>query len=81
MVRPPGFRESAYDSPSRAAVPGDFQTALNHSRKAKSFFAILDRANRYAILWRIQTAKRPETRARRIQEFIRMLETREKIRS
>jgi uncharacterized protein YdeI (YjbR/CyaY-like superfamily) len=76
-----GRWESAYDSPSRAAVPRDFQAALNRSRKAKSFFSTLDRANRYAILWRIQTAKRAETRARRIQGFIRMLERREKLHS
>jgi uncharacterized protein YdeI (YjbR/CyaY-like superfamily) len=74
-----GRWDSAYDSPGRAAVPSDFQAALSRSRKAKSFFSTLNRANRYAILWRIQTAKRPETRARRIQEFIRMLERREKI--
>jgi len=76
-----GRWETAYDSARKASVPGDFEAALNRSRKAKSFFATLDRANRYAILWRIQTAKRPETRARRIQEFIRMLERREKIHS
>lgn len=80
-ARQNGRWETAYDSPSRAAVPRDFQAALSRSRKAKSFFATLDRANRYAILWRIQTAKRPETRARRIQEFVRMLERREKIHS
>jgi uncharacterized protein YdeI (YjbR/CyaY-like superfamily) len=74
-----GRWESAYESPSRAAVPSDFRAALNRSRKARSFFSTLDRANRYAILWRIQTAKRPETRARRIQEFVRMLGRREKI--
>jgi uncharacterized protein YdeI (YjbR/CyaY-like superfamily) len=74
-----GRWDSAYDSPSRSVVPRDLQAALNRNRKAKSFFASLDRANRYAILWRLQTAKRPETRARRIREFIRMLEKREKI--
>jgi uncharacterized protein YdeI (YjbR/CyaY-like superfamily) len=76
-----GRWDSAYDSPGRAVVPSDFQAALNRSRKAKSFFSTLDRANRYAILWRIQTAKRAETRARKIQEFIRMLERREKLHS
>jgi uncharacterized protein YdeI (YjbR/CyaY-like superfamily) len=74
-----GRWESAYDSSRRAAVPRDFQSALNESRKAKSFFSTLDRANRYAILWRLQTAKRPETRARKIQELIRMLERRKKL--
>jgi uncharacterized protein YdeI (YjbR/CyaY-like superfamily) len=74
-----GRWESAYDSPSRAAVPDDFQAALKVKPKAKSFFDTLDRANRYAILFRIQTAKKPETRARNIQKFIAMLERGEKI--
>jgi uncharacterized protein YdeI (YjbR/CyaY-like superfamily) len=74
-----GRWESAYDSPSRAAVPDDFQAALKSSSRANSFFETLDRANRYAILFRIQTAKKPETRARNIQKFIAMLERGEKI--
>jgi len=74
-----GRWESAYDSPSRAAVPDDFQAALKSSPTANSFFETLDRANRYAILFRIQTAKEPETRARNIQKFIAMLERGEKI--
>jgi uncharacterized protein YdeI (YjbR/CyaY-like superfamily) len=74
-----GRWEAAYDSPRRATVPSDFQAALNRNRKAKSFFSSLDRANRYAILWRIQTAKKAETRARKIQEFIQMLARGEKI--
>ncbi|HEX3741782.1 MAG TPA: YdeI/OmpD-associated family protein [Terriglobales bacterium] len=74
-----GRWESAYDSPSRASVPDDFQAALKLSPKAKSFFETLDRANRYAILFRIQTAKKPETRARNIQKFVAMLERGEKI--
>jgi uncharacterized protein YdeI (YjbR/CyaY-like superfamily) len=74
-----GRWESAYDSPSRAEVPDDFQAALKISPKAKSFFETLDRANRYAVLFRIQTAKKPETRARNIQKFLTMLERGEKI--
>ena len=74
-----GRWESAYDSPSRATVPEDFQTALNVNPRANAFFNNLDRANRYAILFRIQTAKKPETRARNIQKFIVMLERGEKI--
>jgi uncharacterized protein YdeI (YjbR/CyaY-like superfamily) len=80
-ARENGRWETAYDSPSRSAVPRDFQAALNRSRKAKSFFATLDKGNRYAILWRIQTAKKAATRTRKIQEFVRMLERREKIHS
>ena len=55
------------------------QAALNKSSKAKAFFATLESRNRYAILFRIQTGKRAETRARKITEFIAMLERHEKI--
>ena len=79
QARSNGRWESAYDSPSRASVPDDFQAALKISPKAKRFFETLDRANRYAVLFRIQTAKRPETRARNILKFIAMLERGEKI--
>ncbi len=74
-----GRWEAAYDSPGTAAVPADFQAALDASSKASSFFATLNRANRYAILFRLQTAKKPETRARRIREFIHMLESGQKL--
>ena len=74
-----GRWDSAYDSPSGATVPDDFQTALNASPRANAFFEKLDRANRYAILFRIQTAKKPETRTRNIRKFIAMLERHEKI--
>jgi uncharacterized protein YdeI (YjbR/CyaY-like superfamily) len=74
-----GRWESAYDSPSVASVPHDFETALKLKPNAESFFRSLDRANRYAILFRIQTAKKPETRARNIQKFVVMLERGEKI--
>jgi uncharacterized protein YdeI (YjbR/CyaY-like superfamily) len=74
-----GQWEAAYDSHRTATVPNDLQAALNHHPKAKSFFATLDSANRYAILWRLQTAKKAETRARRIEQFVTMLENHEKI--
>jgi len=74
-----GRWESAYDSPSRAAVPDDFQAALRANSRAGEFFEKLDRANRYAILFRIQTVKKTETRTRKIQQFIEMLERRERI--
>lgn len=70
---------AAYDSPAAATVPGDFQTELDQNASAKAFFATLDSRNRYAILHRIQTAKKAETRTRRIQQFIAMLEQREKL--
>jgi uncharacterized protein YdeI (YjbR/CyaY-like superfamily) len=74
-----GRWESAYDSPSRATVPEDFQAALDGNTRAKAYFEKLDRANRYAVLWRIQTVKKAETRARKIREFVEMLERGEKI--
>ncbi len=74
-----GRWEAAYDSPGGATVPDDFNTALNASPRAKEFFESLDRANRYAVLWRIQTVKRAETRTRKIEQFIAMLERNEKI--
>jgi uncharacterized protein YdeI (YjbR/CyaY-like superfamily) len=67
-----GRWDRAYDSAKTAAVPEDLEAALAANRKAKAFFAKLDAANRYAILYRVQTAKKPETRARRIAEFVRM---------
>ncbi|HTU47095.1 MAG TPA: YdeI/OmpD-associated family protein [Bryobacteraceae bacterium] len=74
-----GRWETAYDSPSGAAVPEDFQAALDAHPRAKAFFDSLDRANRYAVLWRIQTVKKAETRARKVEQFIAMLERKEKI--
>jgi uncharacterized protein YdeI (YjbR/CyaY-like superfamily) len=74
-----GRWESAYDSSKGAAVPEDFQAALGGSARAKAFFQGLDRANRYAVLFRIQTVKKAETRARKIREFVEMLERGEKI--
>jgi uncharacterized protein YdeI (YjbR/CyaY-like superfamily) len=74
-----GRWESAYDSFSAATVPSDFQAALDSSPRAKAFFETLDRANRYAVLWRIQTVKRAETRSRKIEQFIAMLKRGEKI--
>jgi uncharacterized protein YdeI (YjbR/CyaY-like superfamily) len=74
-----GRWEAAYDSPSGAEVPRDLQAALDGNARAMAFFEKLDRANRYAVLWRIQTVKKAETRARKIREFVGMLERREKI--
>jgi uncharacterized protein YdeI (YjbR/CyaY-like superfamily) len=74
-----GRWDAAYDSPSRAAVPSDFQAALDQHPKAQAFFATLNSTNRYAILFRLQTAKKAETRMKRIQQFIAMLENHEKL--
>jgi uncharacterized protein YdeI (YjbR/CyaY-like superfamily) len=70
---------AAYDSQRNASVPNDFQAALDRNAKARAFFASLNSVNRYAILHRIQTAKKTETRTRRIAQFIDMLERNEKI--
>ena len=74
-----GRWDAAYDSPSRSAVPDDFQAALTVNPRANEFFQALDGANRYAILFRIQRVKKAETRARKIREFTAMLARREKI--
>ncbi|HXN76908.1 MAG TPA: YdeI/OmpD-associated family protein [Gemmatimonadaceae bacterium] len=69
-----GRWEAAYDSQSGASVPPDFEKELERHPIAKSFFKTLSRANTYAILWRLETAKKPETRSKRMRSFIEMLE-------
>jgi uncharacterized protein YdeI (YjbR/CyaY-like superfamily) len=69
-----GRWEAAYDSPANATVPEDLQNALNKSERAKAAFEELTKSQRYSILFRIQTAKRAETRAKRIQQFVEQLE-------
>jgi|SRR5262245_3116261 len=78
-ARRDGRWDAAYSSQSKAAVPDDLQAELDRNSKAKEFFATLDSRNRYAILHRIHTAKKAETRAKRIEQFVRMLEKKEKI--
>ncbi|MEO8450478.1 MAG: YdeI/OmpD-associated family protein [Gemmatimonadota bacterium] len=68
-----GRWDAAYDSHRTAVAPEDFESALDTSPKAKAFFATLNRQNRYAILFRIQTVKKAETRQRRIDQFVQML--------
>ena len=74
-----GRWEAAYDSPSCATVPSDLEAALSENVEARAFFKTLDSRNRYAILFRIHTAKKPETRAKRIREFVAMLARNEKL--
>ncbi|MFZ0217244.1 MAG: YdeI/OmpD-associated family protein [Candidatus Dormiibacterota bacterium] len=64
---------AAYEGPRRASVPDDLQRELNRDPAAAAFFATLTSQNRYAILYRLEEAKRPETRARRLAKFIDML--------
>jgi len=69
-ARADGRWARAYEGSRTAEVPADLATALARNPRARAFFDALDRANRYAILWRVQTAKKPETRARRIEQFV-----------
>ncbi|HYR30639.1 MAG TPA: YdeI/OmpD-associated family protein [Gemmatimonadales bacterium] len=88
-MKPAGVREvhgakrdgrwiSAYDSPRTIRVSPALRAALNKKPKAKAFFNELAARFRYAILWRVHEAKRPETRARRIADFVRRLQRHEK---
>lgn len=89
-MRPAGLREverakadgrwdAAYAGPRTIEVPGDLRRELDARPGAAAFFAGLDGQNRYAILYRLQDAKRPETRARRLEKFVAMLEAAETI--
>jgi len=78
-ARKGGQWDAAYDSQKGSTLPADLQAELDKSKAARDFFATLNSVNRYAILHRIQTAVKPETRAKRIQKFVEMLERNEKI--
>ncbi len=73
-----GRWERAYSPQRDAAPPEDFMSALNKSKKAQAFFATLTRRNIFPIVYRLQSAKKPETRHRRLNEMIAMLERGEK---
>jgi uncharacterized protein YdeI (YjbR/CyaY-like superfamily) len=68
-----GRWEAAYGSMATIAVPDDLQAALDANPAARDFFATISRTNRYAVLYRIHDAKRPETRAKRIAMIVEML--------
>ncbi len=72
-ARKDGRWTAAYDSPSKATFPEDFLTQLRRDKKAKEVFESLNKANRYAIAYRLQTAKKPETRQRRMETILAML--------
>ena len=74
-----GRWDAAYDGGRAATVPPDLQAAFDANPKAKAFFATLDSTNRYAVLFRLQTAKKPETRERRLRQFVEMLARGEKL--
>jgi len=69
---------SAYDSPSKAVIPVYFLKELLKSKKAKTFFNTLNKTNLYSISWRLQTAKKPETRQKRMKIILEMLENNKK---
>ncbi|MFF0573177.1 YdeI/OmpD-associated family protein [Streptosporangium saharense] len=74
-----GRWEAAYDGSRTATVPEDLELALAGNPVAREFFATLDSRNRYAVLHRVQEAKKPETRARRIEKFVTMLAEHKKV--
>jgi uncharacterized protein YdeI (YjbR/CyaY-like superfamily) len=74
-----GRWEAAYDSPKNMVVPEDFLQALAADEPARAFFDTLNQANRFAIAWRLQTAKKPETRRRRFEALLAMLARGEKL--
>lgn len=73
-----GRWDKAYDSQEKMEIPADFLKALAEDKEAKAFFDTLDRANRYSIAWRLQTAKKPQTRQKRMDAIIAMLGRKEK---
>lgn len=88
-MRPAGLREveaakadgrwaAAYDSPKNMTVPKDFLAALSKNKKAAKFFESLNKVNTYAITWRLQTARKPETREKRMKAILEMLTKGEK---
>jgi uncharacterized protein YdeI (YjbR/CyaY-like superfamily) len=79
LARADGRWEAAYQSQGRMTVPDDLQQALDANDAARAFFETLDSANRYAVLYRVSTAKRPETRQKRITKYVDMLANGEKI--
>jgi uncharacterized protein YdeI (YjbR/CyaY-like superfamily) len=73
LAQADGRWDAAYASQSKATVPDDLQQALDKNPQARDFFLTLNSVNRYAIIFRIQTARKAETRASRIQKFVDML--------
>ena len=88
-MKPPGLEQvekakadgrwaKAYDSPKEMQIPEEFIKELSKNKKAKAFFETLNKTNKYAIGWRLQTAKKPETKEKRIKTIIEMLSKGEK---
>lgn len=77
-ARADGRWDTAYEGQKASTVPGDLREALDQNPAARDFFSTLDSRNRYAVLYRLQNTRRPETRARKIREFVAMLAERRK---
>jgi uncharacterized protein YdeI (YjbR/CyaY-like superfamily) len=74
-----GRWDKAYDSPSQMEIPADFLAILEKDQQAYEFFKTLNKVNSYAIVWRLQTAKKPKTREKRMQIFLKMMKNRQKL--
>ncbi len=74
-----GRWDKAYDSPNQMEIPADFLAILKKNRQAYEFYKTLDKANTYAIAWRLETAKKPETREKRMQILLEMMKKRQKL--
>ena len=73
LAKADGRWQQAYDSYKNMKVPEDFLQLLSKNEKAKTFFDGLNKANQYAIAWRLQTVKKPETREKRLKEILQMM--------
>ena len=73
LAKADGRWQQAYDSSKNMKLPEDFLQQLSKNKKAKTFFEGLNKANQYAIAWRLQTAKKPETREKRLKEILEMM--------
>ncbi|MEO7453143.1 MAG: YdeI/OmpD-associated family protein [Fimbriimonadales bacterium] len=74
-----GRWDQAYDGQKDMAVPEDFLAAVSKNKKALAFYESLNKANKYAIAWRLQTARKPETREKRLKTFVQMMRDGKKI--
>ena len=74
-----GRWDKAYDSPRQMPIPADFLSILKNDQQAYEFFKTLNKANTYAIAWRLETAKKPATRQKRMQILLKMMKKRQKL--
>jgi uncharacterized protein YdeI (YjbR/CyaY-like superfamily) len=79
LAKADGRWDAAYAPPAEVTVPEDLRQALDENPKAAEFFAALNKSNRFAIVYQLEDAKKPETRARRLEKFVDMLNRGEKL--